>query len=197
MSTSTETGNGSSTDTSTGRGFPENTPVEDMTVEEQAAYWRHHARKHEDRLKKQPSPAELRQLREQAAELERLQEENASADEKALKAARKEGASAERTRLGQRLAAAELKAAAAGKVAGFEALVEDLNLSKFVGEDGEPDAEAITATVERLIALAPAQQGGQEEQRQAAPDLEQGPRPAPDTTPSVQSGRDLYANFRK
>lgn len=53
---------------------------------------------------------------------------------------------------GTRLAKAELKAAAAGRVdadtlAGF---VEYADLSKFLGEDGEPDEKAIDAAITKL-----------------------------------------------
>lgn len=50
-------------------GFPDNTPVADMSTEHQVAYWKHHARKHEQRANTAPDAAELETLRAAAAEL--------------------------------------------------------------------------------------------------------------------------------
>lgn len=50
-------------------GFPDATPVADMAAEHQAAYWKHHARKHEARASAVPDAAELDALRAAAAEL--------------------------------------------------------------------------------------------------------------------------------
>lgn len=73
-------------------GFPDATPVAEMTAAHQAAYWKHHARKHEARANSVPDPAELERLRaadeelksRKAAELsdvERVQAEKTAADE--------------------------------------------------------------------------------------------------------------------
>ncbi|BDM70618.1 hypothetical protein HEK616_41050 [Streptomyces nigrescens] len=73
-------------------GFPDNTPTADMAPEHQAAYWKHHARKHEQRAAQAPDAAELDSLRAAAKELadrkaaelsdaERLQEEKSAADD--------------------------------------------------------------------------------------------------------------------
>ncbi|MFF9525351.1 hypothetical protein ACF1DV_25730 [Streptomyces achromogenes] len=87
-------------------GYPDNTPVADMTSEHQVAYWKHHARKHEARANSAPDAAELERLRQadeelkkrQAAELsetERLQKER---DDAAAEAARAKAAAEEATR---------------------------------------------------------------------------------------------------
>src|SRR5689334_20286056 len=71
-------------------GFPDATPVADMTPAHQAAYWKHHARRHEQRANSGPSAEELEALRAAATELatrkaaelsetERLQAEAATA----------------------------------------------------------------------------------------------------------------------
>lgn len=76
-------------------GYPDATPVADMTAEHQVAYWKHHARKHEAASKSAPDAAELERLRAAEAELnsrkaadlsetERLQKER---DEAAAEAA--------------------------------------------------------------------------------------------------------------
>lgn len=71
-------------------GYPDATPVADMAQDQQTAYWKHHARKHEARANGAPDATELETLRAAAAELatrkaaelsdtERLQAEAATA----------------------------------------------------------------------------------------------------------------------
>lgn len=50
-------------------GFPDATPVADMAPGQQAAYWKHQSRKHEQRASAGPDAAELETLRAAAAEL--------------------------------------------------------------------------------------------------------------------------------
>lgn len=71
------------------KGFPEGTPLAEMTDAQQAAYWKHHARRHEDTVKgfKGLTPQQVAELQ---AENDSLKGEKMSADEKALKAARDE-----------------------------------------------------------------------------------------------------------
>jgi hypothetical protein len=65
-------------------------------------------------------------------DLERAQEEAKAATERAQKAS-------------DRIVSAELRAALTGVVEDPKALIEDLNLSRFRGEDGEVNEEAIEA----------------------------------------------------
>ncbi|MFJ4768455.1 hypothetical protein ACIP88_04960 [Streptomyces uncialis] len=50
-------------------GYPDGTPTADMSAEHQVAYWKHHARKHEQRASQAPDAAELERLRAADAEL--------------------------------------------------------------------------------------------------------------------------------
>ncbi|MEO3974366.1 hypothetical protein [Streptomyces sp. CAU 1734] len=72
-------------------GYPDNTPTSDMAPEHQVAYWKHHARKHEQRANAGVDPTELERLRAADAELatrkaaelsdtERVQAEKDAAD---------------------------------------------------------------------------------------------------------------------
>lgn len=74
--------------------------------------------------------------------------------------------------LGKRLARTEFDAAAARRNPGFDTAgaLEYLDLSRLVGDDGEPDIKAISAAVERLVpAPATAVGGGT-----PRPDMSQG-----------------------
>jgi len=73
--------------------------------------------------------------------------------ERAVAEAEERGRTTALGNLGQRLVLSEFKAAAAGKGLPVDEWLEDLNLSKYVGSDGEPDTKAIGTTVERFAAL--------------------------------------------
>jgi hypothetical protein len=71
------------------KGFPEGTPLAEMTPDQQLAYWKHHARRHEDTVKafKGLTPQQIADIQ---AENESLKADKMTADEKALKAVRDE-----------------------------------------------------------------------------------------------------------
>jgi hypothetical protein len=71
-------------------GYPANTPVAEMTVAQQAAYWKHQSRRHEERAKpfKDVTPEQLSELREKAKRQDELEHELSSETEKQVTAAR-------------------------------------------------------------------------------------------------------------
>lgn len=119
------------------------------------------ARKWEDRAKANGAAAK---------ELEELRLKSMNETEKAVASAKSEGRKEALVAMGARLVDAEVKAAAAGRNVNVDVLLEGLDRSRFLGDDGEPDAKAIKAWVEKL---APAGQ------RPGFPDLGQGARGAP------------------
>src|SRR5215218_296038 len=54
-------------------GFPADTPVTEMTTEQQAAYWKHQSRKHEERAR---SREDYDDLKAKAAKLEKLERQS-------------------------------------------------------------------------------------------------------------------------
>lgn len=101
------------------------------------------SRKWETRAKKNGAAAE---------ELARLKREGMSEQEAAVAAARAE----ERVKGGERIARSAFLAAAKGRIENPAEVVEDINLKKYVDDDGEVDDEAIAALVDKL---APKQSG--------------------------------------
>lgn len=83
------------------------------------------------------------------AELAKVRQADMSEAEKMAAEAEQRGRQAAMSEMGQRLVRAEFRAVAAGRVANLDALLDDLNLAKFVDEDGEPDTKAIAKAVER------------------------------------------------
>lgn len=100
--------------------------------------------------------ADERRLKRAAeSKLSALEKEHMSETEKAIAKAKDEGRQEALQAAGRRLAAAEFKASAAGRIGDPDAALEVLDLTKFVGEDGEPDKAAITRVVDRLAAAMP------------------------------------------
>lgn len=120
------------------------TPEPDKDWEAEAAKWKAMARKHEN--------ANASALKE----LEQLRTAQMSDSEKALAEAEKRGRDAALKEMRADMARAKLQAQAAGKVADVEALLEVVDVNRFLKEDGI-DEEAIAATIERLTKVAPAQ----------------------------------------
>lgn len=107
------------------------------------------------------------------AELEKLRQQSMTEQEKAVAAARAEGLAEGTRNAGVRLVDAEVRAAAAGRGVDTDALLEGLDRHKFLGDEGEPDRDAITAYIDRI---APA---SEEPQPAGFPSLEQGARTNP------------------
>lgn len=108
----------------------------------EAEKWKALSRKHEN--------ANATTLRE----LEQLRQAQMTDSERAIAEAEERGRQAARAETRTELAEARLRVAAAGKVADVDALVELVDLGRFVTEDGV-DTSAIETAVERFIKALP------------------------------------------
>jgi 3-methyladenine DNA glycosylase Tag len=147
------------------KGFPDGTPLEQMTPEQQAAYWKHYARKHEDTVKafKGLTP---QQVAEMQAKNEELEAKALTADEKALKAVRDEAtkqarAQAEAEFLPQ-IRAAKVQAIASTIVSGdkLTAFMDIVDPVKLLGEDGAVDETKVMGYLTAMYGGEPQQQSG-------------------------------------
>ena len=123
-----------------------------------------------DRLKRQKGQfADYDDLKTKAAKLAELEASQKSEAEKAnARAEAAEKAAAETARKSaERIATAELRAALTGLVDDPSDVIEDLNLAKFIGEDGEVDAAAVKKVQDKYAAIAAKKPKG---------DLDQGDR---------------------
>jgi hypothetical protein len=113
-------------------------PVQDTTD------WKAEARKWEQRAKDNQKAAKDLESQRKAAMTEA---------ERAIAEAEERGRTAVRTEYGARLAQTEFRAAAAARNPGYDVAkaLGYVDLSKFVGEDGEPDTKAIAAAVADLV----------------------------------------------
>lgn len=97
-------------------------------------------------------------LKAATAELEKFRAASMTETEKAVAAAKAEGATEAARAAGPRIVRAEFRAAAAGQVdkQALDAYLEDVDLTKFLTDDGEPDLKAIEARIKRLGGGRPA-----------------------------------------
>jgi hypothetical protein len=107
----------------------------------EAEKWKAQARKHEDRAKANANAAK---------ELEALKLASLDDTGKAVETARSEARAEALLEVGGKLVAAEFKVAAAGRPLDVDTLLEGLDRTKFLTDDGDPDSEAIAAWVDRI-----------------------------------------------
>lgn len=179
----------SGTEDHSDKGFPAQTKIVDMTPEQQAAYWKFQSRKHEGNV------ANLRQELEgknKPDEKPADKPESKPAGDAPVDAAelRKQIMLEIKREQAPELVRAQFKAVMGDRVSEEtrDALLEDLNLMKFVKEDGSVDNELVKARAELI---APASNGQVRKARS-----HQGARKT-ETTASVSSGKDLFAEFSK
>lgn len=185
-----DAGSGSgSTDTN---GFPTGTPVEQMTVEQQAAYYRHQARKHEDRNKdilKLTGGKYGDDLKADLEELATLRQARMTDSEKAVDEARRTALEEARREFGPRMARLAFETALAHRD-DRDDLIAALNLTSVLTDEGDVDTAKVRTIVEKI---APADKG-QGTQRH---DFGAGRRGAGAVKTGVSAGADLYAARKK
>lgn len=117
------------------------TDVKDWRAE--AEKWQTLARKNEERAKSNAQAAK---------ELEKVRAAAMTEAEKAAAEAKAAGLAEAARIAGPRLVRAEFRAAAAGQVDqdALNAYLEDVDLTKFLDDSGEPDLKAIAARIKRL-----------------------------------------------
>ncbi|MEU6858834.1 hypothetical protein AB0B28_08175 [Glycomyces sp. NPDC046736] len=116
-------------------------PVTDPAGDGDGTDWKAEARKWEKLAKDNKNATE---------KLAKLEAAAMSDQEKAVAAAKADGLAEAAKTYGSRLAAAELKAAAAAKGVDLSAIGDLIDSSKFVGADGEVDSTAIKSAVDKL-----------------------------------------------
>ncbi|MGV9540920.1 hypothetical protein ACWDSF_06305 [Nocardia beijingensis] len=131
------------------RPYPAETPLAEMAPEQQAAYWKFHARKREDAVRafggKTPQ-----QIAELETQLNALKAERMSAEEKAIADAVSQAQEATRAEVEQewqsKYRTARLQAVAGTVLTDKDQLKSFMSIvdtSKFVGEDGDIDDDAV------------------------------------------------------
>lgn len=158
--TTTAPGTGDGTTSTTSTTSTDGTATEPQTLEEALAAlkaerddkekWKTTSRKHEDRAKSNADAAK---------EVERLRASTMSETEKAAAEAKAAGRAEALVEVGGKLATAELRAVAAGRIedAQLSTLIENLDVSRFLDDQGEVDSEKVKTFVD---GIAPPAEGG-------------------------------------
>ena len=110
-----------------------------------ATDWKAEAAKWKELSRKNESDA-----RKAQGELKKLATASMTEQEKAVAEAAARGHDEALAKVASRLVDAEVRAAAAGRGIDADALLEGLDRSRFLGEDGEPDREAVEVFLDRL-----------------------------------------------
>lgn len=179
----------SGTEDHSDKGFPAQTKIVDMTPEQQAAYWKFQSRKHEGNVNnlrqelegKNKAPETKPETKPESQPAGDAKLDPAEMRKQIMLEIKKEQA--------PELVRAQFTAIIGDRVpeATRDALLEDLNLSKFVKEDGSVDNELVKARAELI---APASSNARK------PRTHQGARKT-EVSSSVSSGKDLFAEFSK
>ncbi|MGK5677512.1 hypothetical protein [Actinoplanes sp. URMC 104] len=130
-------------------GFPPHTPVEQMTVQQQANFYKHHMRRNQDQLRQYADYEQIRQERDQLrqatqTDLQRAQEE-----------ARQQGVQLGQQQAGRQVVEAYFQAAAAGRMSPeqVEAAVRVVNTDAFMA-NGVVNRQAVFDYVNVLVGAA-------------------------------------------
>lgn len=175
---------GQSTPPDTGNSAPDTESADTTDWKAEATKWQALSRKHEDQAKQNASAAkELARVRRDAMSDQEL------AVSEAAEKARSEAVAEVVNRLGSRLVISEIRGAVAGRLPNdqLDALVEHLDLTGFLSDEGEVDASAVAAFAQRIAPETKAPQ--------TFPELGQGPRApagnggAPDPLLSALKGK--------
>lgn len=118
-----------------------------MSDKEQAAYWKHHARRHEDTVK---ARSDYDELKAKADEADRLRQQVETGAEKALREATENARKTALQEFSPRLVAAEFRAASAGRIEAdrLATLTDDIDMSRYLKADGSVDLDKVTAKVD-------------------------------------------------
>jgi hypothetical protein len=132
-------------------GFPADTPVADMTDKQQAAYWKHQSRKHENTVK---TRADYDAVKAKAAQFDQLEAASRTEQERAIEAAKAEARQEALREAAPRMVSAEFRAAAKGVLTAEQVttLLEDLDLNKYLTDKGEVD---VVKVEKKVTAFAP------------------------------------------
>jgi hypothetical protein len=171
-------------------GFPADTHVQDMKPEEQAAYWKHQARRHESRASGyreavgDRSPEEVRAEMQRLADLER---EQMSENDRRIADAKAEGRTEAAKQIGLESAESFLRTLLGDMpTSEKDELVDTLDLTKVLKDSGAVDTDKVTKLAERI---APRQGRGNGSRLDFGGGRERGSH---EPTSGVQAGAERY-----
>ena len=167
------------------KGFPAGTPISDMTAEQQAAYWKHQSRKHENQVK---ALGDVEQLRDKAKKFDELKNAGRTPEQKSIDEARADERAKVEAEWKPRLAETEVKSELRAQLsargvtgATATAVIEPLSMKNFLTTTGEVDTDKVSTYVDSI-----APKGGK------WPDMGQGNRGSDKKPTGVAAGRAMW-----
>lgn len=135
--------------------YPANTPVAEMTPAQQAAYWKHQSRRHEQRVK---DMADYDKVKADADQYQKLLEQTQTDQEKALIRARQEGRAEALAQAGGQLVEQWFRAAIGTRLDEdrVSTILDGLDRARFLRADGGVDADKVTTFAASFLPAAPA-----------------------------------------
>lgn len=167
--------------------FPAATPVKEMTIAQQAAYWQWNSKKHEDRATEWRNTVGggTKTAAEVAAELEAQRQAGLSEHQRAIEEAEKRGEQKATTGMSSSMATLAFETAMSHVPLEQRAdLIADVNLARVIREDGSIDTDKVASIVARI---APANGKGP-----ADPDFGGGPRGSGNSGSGLSAGASRY-----
>lgn len=181
-------------------GFPVNTSPKDMQPEHRANYWIWRSRENEKALKEYEgvTPEQIKEFKAEADRKAKEIEDAKPEQEKLISSAREEGLKAGRDEMQKKYAATlvstKFEALSTGRATAEQltALLEDLNISNYLTDSGEVDAERIKKRVDTLFPNKAEPNREEENKEEEEQENIQGKRPMGNVRNSLSSGGDLY-----
>lgn len=136
------------------KGFPENTPVAEMTAQQQVAYYKHQSRKHEERATAYRTAAGGKTADEIKTELEAvetLRREKLSDQERAVEDAKREARESAAREYAPKAARTAFEFALSHlKDEDRTELIDTLDLTKVITDSGDIDTAKVRSIVEKI-----------------------------------------------
>lgn len=136
-------------------GFPKDTPVDQMTDAQKAAYWRNQTKTMQKRV-----PSNLTELQEAKRKWDEYQQSQQTPADQEIERVRKETEERVRREAAEDSVTALMRVTLSSRgkdAAEVDELVEPVNAAKFLTQDGKVDTARVTAFVDKI---APAGQAG-------------------------------------
>lgn len=137
-------------------GFPKDTPLSEMTVEQREAYWKHQSRKHESTWKGIVGDRTVDDVKNDLSEIERIRQEQLTPAEKAIEEAERRGresaAAESNTRAAKAILRANLQAQGITDTdddAELTELVDSIDVGRFI-VDGDVDTDKLSRFAKRF-----------------------------------------------
>ena len=160
-------------------GYPDDTPLAEMSTPEQLAYWKHKSRMHESKAKdlRKGESAEAEKLKDRIKELEDAQKSDAEkASEAALAKAREDGEKAGREAVLPLLREAQLRAYASIVVPTdvLDDVVDSFRVDKFLDDEGELDGKRVVDYLSKIFNGKKSEDDSEDDKPKGRPNWGQG-----------------------